>query len=169
MENALLYTFSTIAQALGGAFALLAAFVLYRFQSLSNTMPNDAAQVRGGLTRSGRNFTLYDTLRVEGKYPELIVEIDTIMEHDPGLSADEKALIGRMKRSVQLQTALEKSFRRGAFATAAVMAFSVAAIPIAPFVYCMPCFSALLLIVGVSGFLACLYLYWKVIKTAIYR
>jgi hypothetical protein len=30
MDNGLLYTYSTIAQALGGAFALLAAFVLYR-------------------------------------------------------------------------------------------------------------------------------------------
>ena len=34
MENSILYTFSTIAQALGGAFALLSAFVLFRFQSL---------------------------------------------------------------------------------------------------------------------------------------
>jgi len=34
MENALLYTFSTIAQALGGSFPLVAAFVLYRFQLL---------------------------------------------------------------------------------------------------------------------------------------
>lgn len=33
MEHALLYTFSTIAQALGGAFALLSAFMLYRLQS----------------------------------------------------------------------------------------------------------------------------------------
>jgi hypothetical protein len=34
MESAILYTFSTIAQALGGTFALIAAFVLYRFQLL---------------------------------------------------------------------------------------------------------------------------------------
>jgi hypothetical protein len=34
MENSILYTFSTIAQVLGGASALLAAFVLFRFQSL---------------------------------------------------------------------------------------------------------------------------------------
>lgn len=33
MQNALLYTFSTIAQTLAGAIALLGAFVLYRLQS----------------------------------------------------------------------------------------------------------------------------------------
>ena len=79
MENGILYTFSTIAQALGGAFALLAAFVLYRFQVLEATLANDAAQVRGGLTRGGSNFDRYDALQVSGKYAELIEEIDTIM------------------------------------------------------------------------------------------
>jgi hypothetical protein len=33
LENAVLYTFSTIPQTLGAAFAVLAAFVLYRFQA----------------------------------------------------------------------------------------------------------------------------------------
>ena len=32
MDNALYYTFSTIAQTLGGAIALLGAFVFYRLQ-----------------------------------------------------------------------------------------------------------------------------------------
>lgn len=59
MQNALLYTFSTIAQALGGAFALLAAFVLYRFQSLGPMMAHDSAQVRGELSRGGANFERY--------------------------------------------------------------------------------------------------------------
>lgn len=35
MENSFFYTFSTIAQTLAGAIALLAAFVLYRLQSLN--------------------------------------------------------------------------------------------------------------------------------------
>src|SRR5437879_6576691 len=35
MINEIFYTFSTIAQALGGAIALLSAFVLFRLQSLN--------------------------------------------------------------------------------------------------------------------------------------
>lgn len=53
MENSILYTFSTIAQALGGAFALLAAFVLFRFQSLDASMLNAST----GLRRIWRNQT----------------------------------------------------------------------------------------------------------------
>lgn len=45
MENSLLYTFSTIAQALGGAFALLSAFVLYRFQSLDGSMKKSSQEL----------------------------------------------------------------------------------------------------------------------------
>ena len=68
MENALLYTFSTIAQALGGAFALLAAFVLYRFQSIGPMMTHDSAQIRGDLSRGGAGFASYDSFLVQGKY-----------------------------------------------------------------------------------------------------
>jgi hypothetical protein len=51
MENSILYTFSTLAQALGGAFALLSAFVLFRFQSLDASMLNASNEaVRPGDT-----------------------------------------------------------------------------------------------------------------------
>lgn len=42
MENTLYYTFSTIAQALAGAVALLGAFVLYKVQSIDREL-HDAA------------------------------------------------------------------------------------------------------------------------------
>jgi glycerol uptake facilitator-like aquaporin len=46
MENALYYTFSTIAQTLAAAIALLAAFVLYRLQILSIALDKHANVIR---------------------------------------------------------------------------------------------------------------------------
>ena len=40
MENALFYTFSTIAQTLGAAIASLGAFALYRLQTIGATLEN---------------------------------------------------------------------------------------------------------------------------------
>lgn len=45
MSNALYYTFSTIAQTLAGAMALLAAFLLYRLQTLNQGMYEDAERI----------------------------------------------------------------------------------------------------------------------------
>ena len=79
MESGLLYTFSTIAQALGGAFALLAAFVLFRFQYMKSSMWQDSGTVRDALTRGGADLLNYDTLRAQGKYADLIKVIDKII------------------------------------------------------------------------------------------
>lgn len=45
MVNSLYYTFSTIAQALAGAIALLGAFVLFRLQSLNGEIESNASQI----------------------------------------------------------------------------------------------------------------------------
>ncbi len=45
VEYALLYTFSTIPQTLAAALGVLAAFVLYRLQSDSNTLWQDAHEL----------------------------------------------------------------------------------------------------------------------------
>lgn len=44
-NNALLYTMTTVAESLGSAMALLAAFALYRLQSISNEMVADSSNV----------------------------------------------------------------------------------------------------------------------------
>lgn len=172
MENALLYTFSTIAQALGGAFALLSAFVLYRFQLLGSTMWQDSDKIRGEFARAAQgSLQWYDTLRVQGKYTKLVQNIDAIVEQmrPPVFSEGEAQFYYRLQESVRLHAALANTFRRGAFTTGAVMLGSVAAIPIAHVVYREDVISWLLLVMGVCGFIACLRLYWAVIEAAIYR
>jgi hypothetical protein len=168
MQNALLYTFSTIAQALGGAFALLAAFVLYRFEVLS--LPSDSAHVRGELTRGGDNFERYDTLRIQGRWLDLMAEIAAIRERTkPAISPSVEKLIERMSESARVQGSVAKWFWRAAITTGAVMFYSVAAIPFAHLVYCFCALSWLLLSLGIGGFLACLLMFFAVINAALYE
>ncbi|HTB90216.1 MAG TPA: hypothetical protein VK743_19790, partial [Steroidobacteraceae bacterium] len=75
MENSILYTFSTIAQALGGAFALLSAFVLFRFQSLDASMLNASKGLRS-IWKTPADLETYDTLRGLSVWPSLNKAID---------------------------------------------------------------------------------------------
>jgi hypothetical protein len=76
MENSILYTFSTIAQALGGAFALLSAFVLFRFQSLDASMLNASIGLRP-IWKTPADLETYDTLRGLSVWPALNKAIDS--------------------------------------------------------------------------------------------
>src|ERR1700722_19059024 len=71
MENSILYTFSTIAQALGGAFALLSAFVLFRFQSLDASMLNASIGLRS-IWKTPSDLETYDTLRGLSVWPKSV-------------------------------------------------------------------------------------------------
>jgi hypothetical protein len=179
MEYALLYTFSTIAQALGGAFALLAAFVLYRFQSLDKILDGQIGNVRGILAaHQENNIQWFDTLRAQGKLRELLSEIENAVTRigvraeqgqTDSLHSGHLEILDRLRASVALRAHLATWFRRAAFTTGAVMLYSVAALPFAHFVYCSDMVSSILLIVGIGGFSACLYMYWVVIMTALFR
>src|ERR1700743_1059143 len=70
METSILYTFSTIAQALGGAFALLSAFVLFRFQSLDASMLNASVGLRS-IWKTPGDLECYATLRGLSVWPAL--------------------------------------------------------------------------------------------------
>jgi len=48
MINTIFYTFSTMAQTLAGAIALLGAFVLYRLQSLRSDIEIDSGEIVQG-------------------------------------------------------------------------------------------------------------------------
>lgn len=52
MESAILYTFSTIVQALAGAFALVGAFVLYRLAAYDTAMWDDSGTLLNGVMGS---------------------------------------------------------------------------------------------------------------------
>jgi len=75
--NSLYYTFSTIAQALAGAIALLGAFVLFRLQSLNGEIERNASQISSVLE------LILDREEVRslfhgGEYHELVRRLATV-------------------------------------------------------------------------------------------
>lgn len=71
MVNSLFYTFSTIAQTLAGAIALLGAFVLFRLQSLNAEIESNASQIAAVLEGILDREEIR-TLSRHGLYRELI-------------------------------------------------------------------------------------------------
>src|SRR5271155_5426894 len=86
MENALLYTFSTIAQALGGAFGFLSAFVLYRFQSLNRAMEKDAIPLRGMLDEldGPGAHDRFEVVLAKSQFSEIVAWIDRKIDKSEG-------------------------------------------------------------------------------------
>src|SRR5258708_21039997 len=134
MENSILYTFSTIAQALGGAFALLSAFVLFRFQSLDASMLNASRGLRS-IWKTPSDLETYDTLRGLSVWPSLNRAIDaqvarmTAANEDP--SFEVMATKTRLRAGQSLHGFLTWTFWLAVSLTFLVMTGSVAVIPYA--------------------------------------
>ena len=134
MENSILYTFSTIAQALGGAFALLSAFVLFRFQSLDASMLNASVGLRC-IWKSKADLESYDTLRGLSIWPSLNKAIEAqiarmIAVHETP-SFEVMATKTRLKAGESLHSFLTAVFWVAVSLTFVVMTGSVAIIPYA--------------------------------------
>ena len=78
MENSFFYTFSTIAQTLAGAIALLAAFVLYRLQSLNAEIESIGVRLAGWIDQVSQQPPQQSVglnarrLQRRGQYSELL-------------------------------------------------------------------------------------------------
>jgi hypothetical protein len=134
MENSILYTFSTIAQALGGAFALLSAFVLFRFQSLDASMLNASLGLRS-IWKTPADVESYETLRGLSVWPSLNQAIDAQIARMS--AANEKptfevmAAKTRLRAGQSLHGFLTWTFWLAVSITFLVMTGSVAVIPYA--------------------------------------
>src|ERR1700733_3830138 len=134
MENSILYTFSTIAQALGGSFALLSAFVLFRFQSLDASMLNASKGLRS-IWKTTADLETYDTLRGLSVWPSLNKAIDAQMArmvaaHDEP-SFEALATKTRLRAGQSLHFFLTWTFWVAVSLTFVVMTISVGIIPYA--------------------------------------
>jgi hypothetical protein len=134
VENSILYTFSTIAQALGGAFALLSAFVLFRFQSLDASMLNASIGLRS-IWRTPADLDTYDTLRGLSVWPLLNKAIEaqiarmTAAHEEPSFAV--MATKTRLRAGQSLHGFITWSFWLAVLLTFLVMTASVAVIPYA--------------------------------------
>jgi hypothetical protein len=175
MEQGLLYTFSTIAQALGGAFALLSAFVLYRFQLLKQSMHEDARTV-SGLWMGPVQMPRYLKCIPSGDYAGVVTIADEQYENakatgvgggfPPSPEWDEAR--ERLRLNIRRRRGVADKFKRSALTTGIVMIGSVAVIPWAHPIHCIEWLAVPVLVVGVGGFALCLFQYWWLIKAAVY-
>ena len=172
METSILYTFSTIAQALGGAFALLSAFVLFRFQSLDASMLNASTGLRS-IWKKPHDLECYDTLRGLAVWPSLNKAIDaqiarmTAANETP--SFEVMATKARLRAGQSLRGFLTWTFWLAVTITFLVMAGSVAIIPYAHEIaqtYSIKYIHALNL-GGVIAFALCMVSYMFVIYAAL--
>jgi hypothetical protein len=172
MENSILYTFSTIAQALGGAFALLSAFVLFRFQSLDASMLNSSVALRS-IWKTPADLDSYDTLRGLSVWPSLNKAIDAQIGRMT--AANEKptfevtAAKARLRAGESKQSYLTWTFWLAVSLTFLVMAGSVSVIPYAHAIAEADslAFVHMLKLLGVAAFVLCMLSYVVLIHAAL--
>jgi hypothetical protein len=162
MENALLYTFSTIAQTLGGAIALLSAFVLYRFQSLDAAIAKDANELRTRLSASGGSPAEHDRLEAEGNYQQILENVKAQGEHTFSIPA-----FKRLKHGIDQKKKIVDAFMAAASMTGTGMMLSIVVLPLTQFLINRRAYSFFILLAGVIIFVACIVMYWLVISAAL--
>jgi hypothetical protein len=164
MENALLYTFTTIAQALGGTFALLAAFVLYRFQTLNDVMALDAAELVHIVSHDGTKKDLHTQFANEARFQEMIRALQAELRE-----SNAPAAFNRLQNSAARRQNIGWYFSISAWMTGLVMIGSVVCIGFAQFLCLNDAAAWSALAAGWVGFSACIALYGVLIGKSIRR
>ena len=157
--TALYYTFSTIAQTLAGALAVLVAFALFRLTKLDEAL----AKGRGGLIGRARWQTHFEALLagdVEGLVKSLGVAItdagEQLMFHEAYVAAGVRARIIRALRWALAATVFD-------------IAFCFMSLPLTPALARPPVQAWTAAGVAVALGLMCLGLYMRFINTLVYR
>jgi hypothetical protein len=173
VENALYYTFSTIAQALGGAIALLSAFVLYRLTSFDSAMWKDAGDLTGAYPSATQQLQ-HEQMRAIGNWYQILLDVQAQAneshQHHLSHPYGPNGIGPYMRLSTNLlhRNATTVRFKRAALATGLIMLASVGFIPFAHMIACFRTLGWVILLgPGVAGFAWCLWLYWRVISLAL--
>jgi hypothetical protein len=161
VDTALYYTFSTIAQALAAAMAILAAFAMYRLQGIDDES-RDASILIEGLTGGGDYLRRYSYLSQWTK----CLEIASARIEAWHANKDEVFAIRDQLRQLRLAAAaIRRALWPALGATAVVMAGSVVVLTYVPAI-CRAGGAQQALCSGVVGFAACLLLYGRLIWQA---
>ena len=173
MENSILYTFSTIAQALGGAFALLSAFVLFRFQALDSSMFNASVGLRTIWTDS-KDLDSYELMRGLSIWPQLNRAIEAQVAKRSASDAhyppfEVVLAAARLRAGERKHRYLSQVFWAAVVLTFLVMAGSVAVIPYAHEIATTRSLLEIHVInlIGVGAFALCMISYLLVISGAL--
>jgi hypothetical protein len=163
MENTLLYTFSTIAQTLAGAIALLGAFVLYRLQSLGQEIDRTIDHAMALYESTGRNHgspkpseTLM-ALRAEQRYVQILGFLTTTpLPESIGPEIHPQA---PMVRAVARRSRIFRAFHWALGLTVGLIITSIAALMCVSLLKDAPGISVVVLIAAGLWFVGCMVSY----------
>jgi len=159
----LTYTFSTIAQALAGAIALLGAFALYRLQAIDQ-----------GLFDLGRHMIdsfsdrpdMVDEF-YQGRYSSLLEKIAS-HERTQTWQANQPhnwTRLQQFRRLSDQRARLVPSLKRSIWLSLLTMVASVLALSLVGRIAPVSCAVTACLVAGVTLFVACLFWYYRLIKS----
>ena len=164
MEAALYYTFSTIAQSLAAAVALLVAFVFYRIQSINSEMAERARRIIQHY--EGKIRLRLDELLVTGDYAEMAALTTApfpahVEEGEPGFARKRLGVL------VTARKQLRREFRLSLVLTALLAIYSLLILAVAPTIGRSSALPGAMLSVGITWFVGCLYSYFRLGRKAL--
>jgi hypothetical protein len=175
-ENGLLYLFTTIAQCLAGAIALLAAFALYSLQSINKAMSDLCALVVESFQiGSIRNdmVTSLQMLQAEGRYQAFIDQRSQLLANWPlvGTPPPKSPLIdgqlNQLRINIMAHRQILSALWRALLATSILMTASIMATPAAQSLTCSYELAWAVAGTFIVCFVGCLWLFYKLILAAL--
>jgi len=169
MENTLYYTFSTIAQTLAGAIALLGAFILYRLQSLNNGLDDHAKFIRK-LYLEDVDLIFLNSFIVKGEY-------NKFLEYTRGKPADagtleEHSYITEVQAKIEellvFKRSLIRSFTVSLVLTVSLIAVSVMLLSVTPSISSRAELRSSCLALATVWFVACLISYVALLRKSLF-
>jgi hypothetical protein len=154
--NALFYTFSTIAQTLAGAIALLGAFVLFRRQSLNAEIESNASQIAAVL-ESVLDRDEIRTLSRHGLYRELLEHSAHVTIPTGTYQATRE--LGRLPVLLDRQDLLVRRFKIAFYLTVGLIMTSVFTLTIAQDLATSASLTGLAFVIGLLWLAGCLVSY----------
>lgn len=169
METTLYYTFSTIAQTLAGAIALLGAFILYRLQKLNSGLDDHAKFIRKQYTEE-EDLVFLNSFIVKGEYKKFLK-----YSHNNPLTAgidEELSYVAdvqtKMQELLTLRKALIRSFSVSLLLTVSLIAASVIALAVTPSLNSKSNLRSGSLSLAIVWFLACLISYVSLLRKSLF-
>lgn len=160
MDNALYYTFSTIAQALAGVVAFLAAILLYKFQSIDSTLKERLPRVLDSHPMNvGNNNVLWDHA-MNGRYDELLAGLP----ENGSFGGIYQITVVQMRALLKTRKELTSALKRAVLLILGSMVAAVIVLAIIPLIKDCIWLSGLILGAGAVLFLVCVASCFKVIR-----
>ena len=157
MENTLFYTFSTIAQTLPAAIALLGALVLYRLQVLAQILERDLSKITQPYVLSEEAVAFVEA----ADYSKVLEYLARTNPFQPNLieTVHYKARKTAFEILISLQCQLKRLLKISLVLTVVVAGAAVAVIAFVPTIVQTSGAATCTLVVGVAAFVGCLVAY----------